>query len=146
MLIPQAYEPGWTRLDDGIFNEVPFADVPRPASQINNVNAVSTTTTAITAATSSVRALMVANAKRRLLVIQNNSNATTAGDVPPTFFIAFGQQAAVGVGLGLPPGVGIVLDYACPIDSVYITIGPFSNAGGSVVIQGAAVEGVGVGQ
>jgi hypothetical protein len=86
-------------------------------------------------------AILTSNLNRNILILQNNSNAVTAGDVPPTFFIGFGQNATLGLALALPPGVGIVLDVVCPRDAIYLSIGAFANAGNSVTIQGVAVEG-----
>lgn len=141
MLVPFSREVAWTALREGeIFNARPEALSKRVDS--SNKNAVTTTTTAIKGDASPVTALLTSNSKRRLLILQNNSTATVAGDTAPTFYIGFGEQAQIGVGVGLPPGVGIVLDVACPIDAIYIAIGPFVNTGGSVDITGAAVEGV----
>jgi len=100
-----------------------------------------TNTVPITSNTDSTIALLTKNINRKLLVIQNGSTATTAGDVAPTFYIGFGQIATVGLSVGLPPGVGLVLDVSCPSDAIFITVGPETNTGGSVVVQGCAVEG-----
>jgi len=143
MLVPEPWDDHWTKLADGVFNAKPDALAPSTAAGVSpNSNAVSTNTTAITAATPNDKAILTANPNRRLLIIQNASTATAAGDEAPTFFVAFGQNAQQFGSLFLPPGVGIVLDYACPIDSVYVAIGPFSNGGDSVVISGAVIEGV----
>jgi hypothetical protein len=136
MLVPFPYEPAWTSLGDGVFNERP--DALAPTLNTENPNAVTTTTTGITANTPSNLALLTANPRRRLLLLQNNSTATSPASAP-TFYIAFGQQASAGTGLGLPPGVGLVLDTACPIDAVYVTFGPYTAP---ATIVGCAVEGI----
>lgn len=82
------------------------------------------------------------NLLRSGLVIQNNSTATTAGDVAPTFYVGFNAQAQAGLALAiLPGGGGILFDLICPRDSIYITIGASTNTGGSVVVQGSIVQG-----
>jgi hypothetical protein len=80
------------------------------------------------------------NMQRNALIIQNNSTAT-APDTAPTFYIGFNAQPQIGLNLAVAPGVGILLDIICPRDSVYVTIGPFVNGGGTVVVQGAIVQG-----
>ena len=141
MLVPLPWEPGWTALREVFNSRRPEDAKAQDPYAYDNCNAVTVSTAPISAATSAVKAVLGANARRRLLIVQNNSSATAAGDVAPNFFVAFAQQANANAGLTLQPGVGIVLDYACPVDAVYVTIGPFSNGGGTVVIAGAALEG-----
>jgi hypothetical protein len=81
------------------------------------------------------------NFARALLVIQNESFATVAGDIAPTMYFGFGMTCTVGNGLALPPGVGIVLDVRVPANAIYCTLGPSVNTGSSVVIQGMIQEG-----
>ena len=78
------------------------------------------------------------NAKRNMLLIQNNSSATGAGNTAPTFYIGFNNQAQVGLSLALAPGAGVLFDIICPRDSVYVTI-----AGGVGVFTVAGVVGQG---
>jgi hypothetical protein len=85
-------------------------------------------------------ALLTNNLSRNLLLLQNNSTATFP-DTAPVFYFGFGQQPVIGQGLGLAAGLGLLLDIICPRDAVYLTIGPFTNGGGTAVVQGVAVEG-----
>lgn len=151
-LMPQAYEPEWTNLDDGvILNDNPSAWVQSQNDAVavqapfgdggsDWQNPCSAHTIPIAGNSGGVLAVLTQNLKRNLLVIQNNSTAT-APDAAPTFYVGFGQIAQVGQGLGLPPGVGVVFDIVCPRNAVYITIGPQVNTGNTVVVQGAVVEG-----
>ena len=153
MLVPEPWDSAWTRLD-AIFNAyaTSFASDEQIAAgvtpdgqaivaELNDFRRVTTNSVPITQSTLSNIALLNQNTKRKLLLIQNNSTATSP-DVAPTFYIGFGQTAQVGLGLGLAPGVGVVLDVSCPSDAIYVTLGPSTNTGGTVVIQGVAVEGV----
>jgi hypothetical protein len=151
-LIPQPFEPQWTDLDDGvILNDNPSAwlqsqndalPLQAPFGDGGSAweNPCSAHTIPISANSGGVLAVLTQNLKRNLLVIQNNSTATSP-DAAPVFYVGFGQIAQVGQGLGLPPGVGIVLDIICPRDAVYLTIGPAVNTGGSVITQGVVIEG-----
>ncbi len=56
-------------------------------------------------------------------------------------FFGFGTQPKLGYDLALPPGVGIVLDVRVPSDAIYVGFGPFSNGGGTTLIQGVCKEG-----
>jgi hypothetical protein len=93
----------------------------------------------IIAGTPSNTPVLSLNLKRNLLVIQNNSSATGAGNTAPTFYIGFNSQAQVGLSLALLPGsTGVLFDIICPRDSVYVTI-----AGGVGVFTVAGVVGQG---
>jgi hypothetical protein len=83
------------------------------------------------------------NMKRNSLIIQNQSSAVTAGDVAPTLYVGFNVQAIVGQSLALAPGLGFFWGASDtpPRDSIFITIGPYQNAGASVVIAGCIVQG-----
>lgn len=150
MLMPSSYDVEWTGLQE-VFNDYPPPPPPIPAAAAATVGAVAaasnppngrhSVTVPISAGQSSTSAVLPANAKRRSLIIQNNSTATTAGDVAPTFYFNFNTQAVIGLSIALPPGnQGIVLDENVSSDSLYITIGPEVNTGGSVVVQGCVVE------
>lgn len=138
-LIPNTgYDPSWTQLGRGAFNArpLPGPGVRQFVNKLRMTNSVPIgSTTVVTAA------LIGANEQRSLLILQNNSTATVAGDSAPTFFFGFGTQPQVGYSLALPPGVGIVLDVRVPADAIYVAFGAFVNAGGSVRIQGVAAEG-----
>lgn len=86
-------------------------------------------------------ALATQNFSRALLVLQNESYATIAGDVAPTMYFGFGMSPTIAGGLALAPGVGIVLDVRVPVNAIYCSLGPSVNTSGSVVIQGIVQEG-----
>ncbi len=137
-LIPDANDPVWTQLGVGAFNArpLPGPGVRQFVNKLRMTNSVPIgSTTAVTAA------LVGANEQRALLILQNNSTATVAGDSAPTFFFGFGTQPQIGYALALPPGVGIVLDVRVPADAIYVAFGPFVNTGGSTKIQGVCAEG-----
>lgn len=136
-LIPLAYDDAWTSLDDGVFNAYPaqLETVANGGYQNRNHSA----TIPIGPGTVPTRALVTQNIKRKSILMQNNSTATSP-DVAPTFYFNFGAQAQIGIGIGLAPGVGLVLDQNVQADALYLTIGPSVNTGSSVVIQGAVLE------
>jgi hypothetical protein len=139
VLIPDgeaASDPSWTVMHFGAFN-----GRRQTGSARQFVNKLRMTNSVPLGATTDVTAAVVgANEQRALLVMQNNSTATSP-DSAPTFFFGFGTQPMVGFDLALPPGVGIVMDVRTPSDAIYVAFGPFSNTGGSVVIQGVVKEG-----
>jgi len=138
-LIPDgeaASDPSWTVLGRGAFNSRKMLGSLRQfTNKLRMTNSVP-----IGATTEVSAALCGANEQRALLILQNNSTATSP-DSAPTFFFGFGTQPAVGYDLALPPGVGIVMDVRCPSDAIYVAFGPFSNGGGSTKIQGVCKEG-----
>jgi hypothetical protein len=139
MLIPLAFDDAWTGLDE-VFNEYPgtIGGVATATGGYQNPNR--SATIPIGPNTQPAQALVSQNPKRVSILMQNNSVATVSGDVPPTMYFNFGAQAQVGIGIGLAPGVGLVLDNNVQADSLYVTFGPSVNTGGSVVIQGAVLE------
>lgn len=140
MLMPSPYDDIWTSLDDGVFNAYPgrLGDDGTSATGYQNPNRSSTIP--IGPRTKPNLALVSINPKRTSILMQNNSVATVSGDVAPTMYFNFGAQAQVGIGIGLAPGVGLVLDNNVQADSLYVTFGPAVNTGGSVVVQGAVLE------
>lgn len=113
--------------------------VPFGASLVPWANPTTLQSVPIVASTPANQPVLSLNLKRNLLLIQNNSSATGAGNTAPTFYIGFNSQAQVGLSLALlPGGAGVLYDIICPRDSVYITIaggvGIFTVAG--VVQQG----------
>lgn len=140
MLMPSPYDDIWTSLDDGVFNAYPgrLGDETSSANGYQNPNR--SATIPIGPNTRTGIALVAINPKRVSILMQNNSVATVSGDVPPTMYFNFGAQAQVGIGIGLAPGVGLVLDNNVQADSLYVTIGPSVNTGASVVVQGAVLE------
>jgi len=157
MLMPQAYDASWTALNDGVFNDYPpppsaaqlaaqltngsAGQVPVPNGTVPWTNPTDAASTPITTATPSGVAVLQGNAKRNLLIIQNNSIATTAGDTTPDFWIEFGRAALVNFSIRIKPGEGLVLDTICPRSQLYVTIGPFSNVGLSTIVAGVITQG-----
>jgi hypothetical protein len=140
VLIPDgeaASDPSWTVMGFGAFAS--RQDIGNARQYVNKLRM--TNTVPIGPTTLSTRALVGVNEQRALLILQNNSDATVAGDTAPTMYFGFGTQPVVGQDLALPPGVGLVLDVRCPADAIYVAFGPFVNAGGSTVIQGMVKEG-----
>lgn len=137
VLIPDgeaASDPSWTLLGHGAFNE--RKSVGQLRQFVNKLRM--TNSVPIGATTDVTQALVGTNEQRALLIIQNNSTATSP-DFAPTMYFGFGTQPMVGYELALPPGVGIVLDVRVPADAIYVGFGPFSGA--SVRIQGVIKEG-----
>lgn len=139
VLIPDgeaASDPAWTVRHWGAFNGRRQTGVLRQfTNKLRMTNSVP-----IGATTDVAVALVGANEQRALLIMQNNSTATSP-DSAPTFFFGFGTQPNIGFDLALPPGVGIVMDVRTPSDAIYVGFGPFVNTGGSVKIQGVVKEG-----
>lgn len=140
-LIPDgeaASDVSWTVLGRGAFNGRPTvigAGVRQFVNKLRMTNSVP-----IGTSTSNALALVGVNEQRALLILQNNSIATSP-DSAPTMYFGFGTQAVVGYDLALPPGVGIVLDIRVPSDAIYVAFGPFTNGGGTARIQGVCKEG-----
>jgi hypothetical protein len=139
MLMPSPYDDIWTSLNDGVFNDYPgpLSQEAGPNSGYQNNNR--SATIPIGPNTVPYKALCSQNLKRTSILMQNNSTATSP-DVAPIMYFNFGAQAQVGIGIGLAPGVGLVLDNNVQADSLYVTFGTSVNTGGSVVIQGAVLE------
>jgi hypothetical protein len=127
----------WTVLGRGAFNGRPVSG-PGLRQFVNKLRM--TNSVPIGSSTVSTKALVGANEQRALLILQNNSTATSP-DSAPTFYFGFGTQPTVGYDLALPPGVGMVLDTRVPADSIYVAFGPFSNGGGTALVQGVCKEG-----
>jgi hypothetical protein len=140
MLMPSPYDDVWTALNDGVFNAYPAQLETTPAgggSGFQNKN--HSMTIPIGPGTKSTQALVTQNLKRVSILMQNNSTAVSP-DAAPTMYFNFGAQAQVGIGIGLAPGVGLVLDQHVQCDSLYVTFGPQVNTGATVVVQGAVLE------
>lgn len=137
VLLPDANDPVWTQLGRGAFNSrpLPSAKVRQFVNKLRMTNSVPIGSTTVSTA-----ALVGANEQRALLILQNNSTATSP-DSAPTFFFGFGTQPQLGYDLALPPGVGIVLDVRVPADAIYVAFGSFVNTGGTARIQGVCKEG-----
>lgn len=91
-----------------------------------------------------------ANPKRNLLVIQNNSSATGAGNVAPTLVMALDgpiPSAAINPPiaaqyLNFPPGQGLVLTTRVPTNDLYFvwTTGTGTFVQGGMVLTGSTPE------
>jgi hypothetical protein len=140
MLMPLSYDVEWTQLDE-VFNDYPYqsGQAPPNAAGSGYQNPNRSATIPIGPNTLPNIALVGSNPKRVSIILQNNSTATGT-DIAPTMYFNFGAQAQVGIGIGLAPGVGLVLDINVQADSLYVTFGPETNTGNSVVIQGAVLE------
>jgi hypothetical protein len=138
MLMPDPWDDAWTQLDE-IFNAYPIGVDATTASITGYQNPNRSATVPIGPNTVPNIALVAINPKRVSIIMQNNSTATGT-DVAPIMYFNFGAQAQIGIGVGLAPGVGLVLDNNVQADSLYVTFGPSVNTGKSVVIQGAVIE------
>jgi hypothetical protein len=166
MLLPVAYDVEWTGLQE-VFNDYPpppptvvlptnatpdqvaaatASNQASAAAQSRGSNGRHSVTVAIAGQSVSGTAILPSNPKRVSLILQNNSTATTSGDVAPVLWFNFNTQAQVNYSIGLAPGTnglpgdGLVLDQNVSADSLYVTVGPFSNGGGSVVIAGSVID------
>lgn len=160
-LIPSPYDPDWTPLNQGVYNDgpggggygnaggsvaaalpappvpssnIPIAASPGPNGMVPWVNPVS----GYGFPFSSAQCVLTKNPNRAGLILQNLSTGLTAADVGSTLYYSFGRPAVVGQSLGLAPGVlggpgiALVLDYVCPADSLYVAFGPAVGAGTTV--------------
>ena len=159
MLIPQAYEIAWTELVQPFNLFLSPGDIAAATGQAAPAPAVGATAapaqaivtnfpsdrsftgdrdyenpiaaTQVPIGPSSNGFFIGANAKRTLLIVQNNSASGGA-----TFWIAFGQPATQYNSISLTPGQSITLDASCPRDAVSILI-----TGASGLVAGVAIEG-----
>lgn len=114
----------------------PYGESDRPWT-----NPTTFATVPINAQTNTQVPTLSQNFQRNALIIQNNSFATNATDVPPTLYVGFNAQPIVGFSLSVAPLAGIAFDIITPRDSIYVAFGPFVNTGGTVVIRGAVIQG-----
>lgn len=142
MLVPAAYEPSWTRLDDGNFNDYP----PQPGSGPAGMpglcgDAVFVQSIAIPAGISTTMAVVPSAGNRAFLLIQNNSTATGAGNTAPNLIVAYDGPITLAAGLNLtiPPGEGIVLDRNVPANAIYVQ---YAGGVGIFVAQGVIHHGL----
>lgn len=159
-LVPQAYDVEWTALDRGVFNDGPGGGDGSSPPPPTSVPVVATPSPQGPIAWSNpcsgygipfgqfATLLLQKNPKRVLLILQNLSTQTVAGDIAPVLYFQFGRPAIVGqsqalfAGTNGAPGGAIVLDYSVPRDTLYVLFAPVTaNAGNSVVVAGAVTEG-----
>lgn len=95
--------------------------------------------------------IVQSNIQRTLLLIQNNS-AATSPDTTPNFWVGFNSvPTAAGItGLGptvapylsLPAGFALILDAVPPRESIFVVAGTFTNGGGTAVVAGVLVQAI----
>lgn len=150
-LIPQAYDPSWTRLDDGNFNDYPAgvqgvpslldaATSPSPGGLIPD--AVFYQTVPIPGNTPASAAVLPANLRRVSLLIQNNSTPGTGG-VAPNLYVAYDGPVSPslpnGLNLTIAPGAGILFDRRPPANAIYIL---YANGTAPFTAQGVIQQGM----
>lgn len=165
MLIPLAFEPEWTRINDGVFNDYPPPPPPPPridpastAGQIAQViresvqgvpvpngpvdweNPTTAATIPITALVNTNNPFVNGNKKRNLLIIQNSSEPNDpTTDVAPDLLVSFAARVLPTAGaIRLKPGVGLILDTIVPRDDVYVM---WQGGTGTFTTEGTLTQG-----
>lgn len=132
----QADRPNWV----GVTKLFTYLNKPAPITARTYHNSSKMANTALVNTTLDPNtALATVNAKRGVLVLQNNSTAT-APDTAPDLYFGFGMVPVAGYDLKLAPGEGVIFDVHCPTDAIYCVIGEFSNGFGSVQVAGVVKE------
>jgi len=163
MLVPQPYDPQWTKIDDGIFNAYPppppgstvspnstagqiaqvirRSGVPVPNGPVEWNNPTTAATLPITPSVSTNNPVLNGNRKRNFLAVQNASRAATSADVAPDLLVNFASRVIAGVAaIRLSPGVGLILDYIVPRDDIYVAW-DLSAATGTYTQGGSITQG-----
>jgi hypothetical protein len=99
---------------------------------------------ALTPGTPTSQPIVIADNYRNLLIIQNNSTATAAGDVAPNLYINVDGPVNVAAGafaLLFPPGFGIFMDERILSNALYVAFAGAVNTGNSVVTAGVLTYG-----
>jgi len=163
MLIPEPYDPSWTALNDGVFNDYPPPPPPPPAAAPSGSVAAQiagaitqsmppvavpngtalwknpTVATGIPLSPANSGLVLPANIKRNLLIIQNTSVAAAgAGNTAPTLYVNFGAAATAASALAFTAGQGIVLDYIVPRNEIYVL---FAGGSGTFTASGVIQQG-----
>lgn len=156
LICNEGYEVGFTRHDRPYFNARPIdPSAFDPAIQtLDPTNEFDWTSRgALLAVTPLVRTdipLLLADNYRNLLIIQNNSQGSTAnGDVMPVLSVSLdGPVGAVSnlpggpinpYVINLAPGVGLVLDTRIVTNALYVRWGIATNSSLGTFFQGATV-------
>ncbi len=127
MLIPQAYDVAWTRLEE-VFNARPSSSPGSagtgPAG--SSSPAATAASGSVNSATSASGMVLPANPERACLIIQNNS--ATGG---PTLWFNFGAPAVPNQCFALQAGGSLVIAQpeACPKEALYLS----SSGSGSLI-------------
>lgn len=111
------------------------------ASAAQNALARVTLTTPIALGTPTLVSVVPAQARRRLLTIQNNSSATPP-DTAPTLYIGIGQPAVPGQCLQIAPGAGVSWEVNPPLEALYVAWGAYSDTNGTAIVVGMIQQGV----
>lgn len=129
--VPQAPQTG-PQSSDGL-------SVPNGQSFVPWKNPTTVSSVPIQLATPVNVPVLSLNLQRNLLIVENNSTATSP-DIAPILYVGFNTVPIIGLSLGIGPfGGSLVLDVICPRDSIYVAWGP--STGASVVTQGAVAQG-----
>lgn len=113
--------PGYQYSEDNVFDPT----VGTPMANAVWKNNRSGTTTPFTVADTSTQ-IVPANGNRVLLIIQNFSTTDT-------LYFNFGQAASALNGIALAVGAGIILDFACPNDSVNVFFNTVTPQNGNLL-------------
>jgi len=155
MLVPQPFDPNWTGLGENfndyppppppgvtdaqaIGNAAPGAGIPVPFGPVVWNNPTDAIGIPLNGGTPANIPVLAANKKRNLLLVQNNSTATSP-DVAPDLYVEFGRVAGL-YSLKLQPGIGVIFDVVCPRSQIYVA---FLNGSGAtatpigVIVQGS---------
>jgi hypothetical protein len=131
--------PGSSSIPGFLPDLTPYAKSDPAATGWKWTNPTTASSVPILASTPSNTPVLSLNYQRNLLVIQNNSTATSP-DTTPVFYIGFNAPVpSAGFGLGLVAGVGITFDIICPRDSIFIL--QSGGGGASLVVAGVVVQG-----
>lgn len=159
LIANEGYEVAWTRSSEYFNQPLPrLADGSQPIPNQNPTNQfpwVSRGHAVVIPGNINVNVpLLLEDNFRNLLILQNNSAATTAGDVPPNLFISLdgpvqfvtiasvaGPVSYAYNALTLVPGEGLLLDTRILGNALFFAWGVASNAGGSVGIFGMCIYG-----
>jgi len=135
MLVPMPYDPAWTGLGEtfndnppppppgvadrqALANAAPGDGIPVPFGPVVWNNPTDAIGIPLNAGTPAAVPVLAANKKRNLLLVQNNSTATSP-DVAPNLYVEFGRQANR-YSLKLQPGIGVIFDVICPRSQIYV--------------------------
>jgi hypothetical protein len=144
MLLPLAFDPSWTQLSDGVFNDYGPGSTPDEQAALNwQQDASFGQSLPIPLTANTLVALVAQNTNRAFLIIQNNSTATSP-DTAPTLYVAYDGPVPTPLvtNLAIPAGAGIVLDRRVPYNAIYVKWGSYTNTGGSAVVGGVLQQGL----
>ena len=151
LIADEPYDVSWTKLDGREFHGYVGADSPYAGQDQFPPGATEEypwlsrgASIPLSSAVPTTTPLLLADNFRNLLLIQNNSNATAAGDVAPTLYIGIDGPVKVSTfqyAFALAPGIGIVLDTRVLNNAIYAAYGSYTNTGGTVTVGGILTYG-----